>query len=393
MHPAFLNTALCQLLGIRYPIMSAGMNDCAGPELVAAVSNAGGLGSLGTGRADADYMRQEIRKVKALTDRPFAVQFPAKPLVHPHEADLPQEHVDFIDGLRTEFDVPAPARLPAPENEWWGAPSTPQSHQEVLQVILEEKVPVLVTFYGDPGGIAEQAHAHGVRVMSLVGTTRHARRCIQSGADVLIATGYDAGGHEGDIGTMALVPQVVDVAREMGRDTLVMAAGGIMDGRGLVAALALGATGISCGTAFLASPECRPFLGFIPFAKDEAPEPWYEEFIRGQLLAATEEGTSQQPVYSGGPMRALNNAYKQAWTRPGAPEALPPGMQPILVRSLLRGAYEAKRTELLANAAGQGVGMLRKVRPAAEVVAQMMREAGLIVSSMGGPAHGAGATA
>jgi NAD(P)H-dependent flavin oxidoreductase YrpB (nitropropane dioxygenase family) len=163
MHPAFLNTALCEMLGIRYPIMSAGMNDCAGPELVAAVSNAGGLGSLGTGRADADYMRQEIRKVKALTDRPFAVQFPAKPLVHPHEADLPQEHLDFIDGLRTEFNVPAPDRLPAPENEWWGAPSTPQSHQEVLQVILEEKVPVLVTFYGDPGGIAEQAHAHGVR--------------------------------------------------------------------------------------------------------------------------------------------------------------------------------------------------------------------------------------
>jgi NAD(P)H-dependent flavin oxidoreductase YrpB (nitropropane dioxygenase family) len=108
MHPAFLNTALCEMLGIRYPIMSAGMNDCAGPELVAAVSNAGGLGSLGTGRADADYMRQEIRKVKALTDRPFAVQFPAKPLVHPHEADLPQEHLDFIDGLRTEFNVPAP---------------------------------------------------------------------------------------------------------------------------------------------------------------------------------------------------------------------------------------------------------------------------------------------
>lgn len=384
MHPTYLNTALCKLLGIRYPIMSAGMNDCAGPELVAAVSNAGGLGSLGTGRADADYMRREIRKVKALTDKPFAVQFPAKPLVHPHAADLPREHVQFVESLRSEFDVPRPAGLPAPEDEWWGAPSTPESHQEVLQVILEERVPVLVTFYGNPGDITQQAHEHGTKVMALVGTTRHARRCIEAGADVLIATGYDAGGHEGDVGTMALVPQVVDVAREMGRGTLVMAAGGIMDGRGLVAALALGASGVSCGTAFLASPECRPFLGFIPFAKDEEPEPWYRDFIRGQLLAASEEGTSQQPVYSGGPMRALDNAYKQAWSRPGAPKSLPPGMQPILVRELLRGAYEARRTELLANAAGQGVGMLRRERPAAAVVEQMMDEASRLVAVMGG---------
>lgn len=261
-------------------------------------------------------MRREIRRVKALTSRPFAVQFPAKPMAHVYAAQLPREHVDFIAGLAAEFNVPLPEHLPKPEDEWWGAPSTAQQHQELLEVILDEQVPVLVTFYGNPGGIVEQAHQRGTRVMSLVGTTKHAERCIESGADVLIATGYDAGGHEDDVGTMALVPQVVDVAQRMGRSTTVMAAGGIMDGHGLVAALALGAVGISCGTAFLASPECRPFLGFIPFTKDEEPEPWYRDFMLGQLLNATEDGTSQQPVYSGGPMRALDNAYKQAWARP-----------------------------------------------------------------------------
>lgn len=378
------SAALCRLLGIDYPIMSAGMNDCAGPELVAAVSNAGGLGSLGTGRANADYMRREIRKVRALTDRPFAVQFPAKPLHHPQQADLPQSHKAYVEELAARSDIPEPKRLPAPEDEWWGAPSTPEEHEEVLATILEEKVKVLVTFYGNPGArLVERAHAAGTIVMALVGSTAHARRCIESGADVLVATGYDAGGHEGEIGTMALIPQVVDAAREAGRGTLVMGAGGIMDGRGLAAALALGAAGVSCGTAFLASPECRPFLGFIPFARDEEPAAWYSELIRKQLLDASEADTSQHRFYSGGPMRALKNAYRQAWHEPDAPGPLPPGLQPVLVRKLLRGAYEANRTELLANAAGQGVGMLRSVRPAGEIVKAMALEATEILAALG----------
>lgn len=383
MNMKILSGKFCKLLSIDYPIMSAGMNDCAGPELVAAVSNAGGLGSLGTGRANADCMRREIRKVRALTGRPFAVQFPAKPLYHPKQAELPQSHLAFVEDLTSRFGIPEPERLPAPEDEWWGAPSTQEEHDEVLDVILEERVPVIVTFYGNPGArLVERAHAAKAIVMSLVGSTAHARRCIESGADVLVATGYDAGGHEGEIGTMALIPQVVDIARHMGRGTLVMGAGGIMDGRGLAAALTLGAVGVSCGTAFLASPECRPFLGFIPFARDEEPAPWYAELIRRQLLEASEADTSQQRVYSGGPMRALKNAYKQAWSEPGAPEALPPGLQPVLVRKLLRGAYEARRTEVLANAAGQGVGMLRAVRPAGEIVRGMALEALQVLAAL-----------
>lgn len=198
------NNRICEVLGIKYPIVQGGMAWIADASLAAAVSEAGGLGII-TGTAPIEWIRAEIRKVKKLTDKPFGVNVM---LMAPHAA-------------------------------------------EVAKLVCEEKVPVVTTGAGSPGKYMEMWKENGVKVVPVVASVALARRMEKLGADAVVAEGCESGGHIGSLTTMALVPQVVDAL-----DIPVLAAGGIADGRGMAASFMLGAEGVQIGTRFLVAKEC-----------------------------------------------------------------------------------------------------------------------------------------
>jgi nitronate monooxygenase len=241
-----LHTRLCELLNIKYPIIQAGMGGHTTPELVAAVSNAGGLGILGASRLTSQQLKDGIHKIKSLTNRPFGVNLVlAPPEQGNHDVATAQR---FLDQFRQELNIP----LSAPDtNHRIQMPPSPISDH--LRIILEEeKVPVLSIGLGDPTKLVEQAHTSGAKVMVMVTTVEEAVKVEKGGVDIVVAQGFEAGGHRSTfqlnsndeeevpmIGTLALVPQIADAVA-----IPVVAAGGIMDGRGLVASLALDAAGV-----------------------------------------------------------------------------------------------------------------------------------------------------
>lgn len=201
-----LNTPLCELLEIKYPVIQGGMAWIADAELAAAVSNAGGLGIVSAMNADAEWLRGQIRKVKSLTNKPFGVNIM---LMSP-----------FV--------------------------------QQVAQVVTEEGVPVVTTGAGSPGKYMPAWLDAGIKILPVTPSTAHARMCERSGATAVIAEGGESGGHIGELSTMALVPQVCDAV-----SIPVIAAGGIADGRGMAASFILGAIGVQMGTRFLVAHECN----------------------------------------------------------------------------------------------------------------------------------------
>jgi nitronate monooxygenase len=327
-----MKTALCNMLGIEHPIIAAPMGpDLTGPELVAAVSNAGGLGILQAQFCPPPLFREEIRRVRALTDKPFGVnlllQFPA------------DDHV---------------------------------------AVCLEERVPVLSFFWGDPTPYVERAHAAGVKVFHQVGTVADARRAADAGVDVIIAQGVEAGGHVvGEVSTLALVPRVVDAVAPRP----VAAAGGIGDARGVVAVLALGAQAAVLGTRFLASAESRA-------------HPHYKQ----KLLAANEGDTVRTTLFGHGwpnaPHRTLRTEFVQQWlgqeargqeSRPDEPavgQTVIAG-QPMPVLRFMGfppnsdASGDIDSIDLLA---GQGVGLVREIKPAGQIVRDLVEEARQIIA-------------
>ena len=256
-----LRTPLCDLLSIDVPIIQAGMGwDKEGmttpPDLVAAVSNAGGLGCIGGSSIRPEVIRERIRAVRKLTNRPFGVditlpkmedvKIPDPDEVHKEIEEKYPRHAKFTDELIPKLGLtPQP-----PDRKSWV--KTPKATREQLKVILEEEVPILIIGLGDTAEVVPLAHERGIKVMALAGAVKHALSHARKGADVIIAQGYEAGGHTGTIGNFPLVPQIVDAVKPKP----VVVAGGICDGRGVAAALALGAVGVWCGTAFLVSKEC-----------------------------------------------------------------------------------------------------------------------------------------
>jgi NAD(P)H-dependent flavin oxidoreductase YrpB (nitropropane dioxygenase family) len=356
-----LHTKLCDILGVEYPIIQAGMGRVSGAELVAAVSNAGGLGVLGASVWTVDEMRDEIRKVKQLTDKPFGVDLlfpgmmespaPEGPLrASMVKAMLPQEQVDFVEKLKAEWGVPATdpeLRIP-----------TIMRPRESAEVLFEEKVPFFVSGLGFPEWLEPEAHANGMKMIHLVGNVKGAKRAAQAGADIIVAQGTEAGGHTGRIGTLALVPQVVDAIAPVP----VVAAGGIGDGRGVAAALALGACGVLVGTRFVATKESREF-----------------EFQKRKIVAATDEDTRVTKIYSGKTLRAIRNKLIEAWDASGV-QTLPMPMQSLLMMDLLEGLHQAGMTDYLSGLAGQVSGLITEVKGAAEVLEDIVTEAGEILS-------------
>jgi nitronate monooxygenase len=341
---------LVALLGSDLPIVQAPMAGTTTPELVAAVSGAGGLGSLGASVLEPDELRAAIRRIRELTDRPFAVN-----LFAPHDQPEPtDEVVAAVDAVlrpvRQDLGLPEPVRE---------RPLVPPDRFEaLLEVVLAERVPVFSFTFGIPP--LDDLRTVGVRVLGTATTVAEATQLERAGADAVVAQGAEAGGHRGTfaadfeeafIGTMALVPQVVDAV-----GIPVIAAGGISDGRGIAAALALGADGAQLGTAFIPCPE-------------SAAPPGYKRAV----LAAAEESTIVTRVYTGRPARAIRTPLLERLESSGV-EPAPFPAQAALLWDFRSAAAELDRPDLLFLLAGQAAGLSREL-PAAELVATLAAEA------------------
>ncbi len=371
-----LHTRVCDILGIEYPVVLAGMGGVATAELVAAVSEAGGLGVIGAATMPPEEIEEQVRKVRSLTDKPFGVDIllpsgvaptgvpggnggqgaPAEmPELPKNPIDLlPQPYKDFIRKAKQEFGLPDDEET---QEEFSRSIRRvglgPAFAKRQIEKILELKVPVFASGLGNPGPFVEAFHAIGAKVIALVGNVKNARRVAEGGVDIIVAQGTEAGGHTGRIGTMALVPQVVDAVAPIP----VLAAGGIGDGRGLAAALALGADGVWVGTAFLVTKEAN-----------------WPQVLKERILAATEEDTRVTRLYSGKTMRNINNPLIELWEQSGIP-ALPMGPQGLVSGELMNAARRAGKLELLMNPAGQIAGMLHEMKPARQVLEEMVAQA------------------
>jgi len=352
-----LRTKLCDILGIEYPILLAGMGSrgkATPARLVAAVSEAGGMGVIGGSGLPAEELQGVIREVRKMTDKPIGVDLilPAKlaqgagvtrtEVRRQLNAKFP-EHVAFVRKLMEEYGLPDVYV----DNE---AVISVNLIENQVRVIMEEDVQVFAAGLGDPSWVAPQAHAKGMTVMGLVGSPRNAARQKAAGVDMVIAQGHEAGGHTGRIANFPLIPQVVDAVRP----TPVLAAGGIADGRGVAAALALGAVGAWVGTAFLVAEECD--IGPI---KQQA------------ILDGRSEDFDVRRVYTGKTMRGAKTPVIEAWDASGL-EPLPMPYQKIMMDDFNEAAVRAGRDDLISNPVGQIGGMLGERRPAAKIMADLV---------------------
>ena len=308
-----LKTAICGLFGIEHPIIQGGMAYVGTTELVSAVSDAGGLGIIGTGNAEPDWVRQQIRLTRGRTNKPFGVNVI---MISP-----------FI--------------------------------KQVMKVILEEKVAVVSFGGGNPGVYIPKLKKAGLKVMSVVSTVALARRLERAGADVIVAEGMESGGEVGETTTIALVPQVVDSVK-----IPVVAAGGIADGRGLVAALALGAQGVQMGTRFVCSNECTA-------------HPKYKE----EIVKATDRSTVVSAHKTGYPMRSLKNRLTQRFREleesgASAEELMAFGQGKIRL-GLIEGDVE--EGSLLA---GQIAGLIKDIKPVKVIIEEIVAEAERILAGL-----------
>jgi nitronate monooxygenase len=361
--PPSLTTPLCDRLGIRHPVILAGMaGGPTTPELVAAVSEAGGLGTFGLAGMSEPAVRAAIRAARERTRAPIAVNVLLAPSRPP--ADPPASVAAALAPIRRELGLPAPApaeRRPAPP-----------SPVALLRAALEEGATIVSTGLGDPAEVVPLARDAGAPVLAMVATVADAVAAAASGADVIVAQGAEAGGHRSNfalpddgpppmVGTLALVPQVVAAV-----DVPVVATGGIMDGRGLVAALALGAQAAQFGTRFL-------------LARESGANPGY----RARLAEAADTETRIITAFSGRPARGLPNRVLTALEDAGEPSLgwprQSPGWADIRAASDRRGSGDFT-TLWAGQAARLGAG---PERGAAEIVATVLAEAVAVIGGLG----------
>lgn len=307
-----MRTPICDLLGIEHPIFLAGMGGVAYAEVCAAVSEAGGFGTLGMATMDVDGMRDQMREVRKRTDKPFGV--------------------DLLAAL-------------------------PVQVMASMDVIIDEGASAFIAGLGVPGPVIQKCHDAGLIVMSMCGKVSHAVAAEQAGCDVVIAQGTEAGGHTGQVAGMALIPQIVDAV-----DIPVLAAGSIVDGRGLAVALAFGAQGVWMGTRFIASEEAHA-------------APLYKQ----RLTEAGSADTIVTRCYSGKPMRVVGNAYVDDWER-RKDELLPfPDQMALSVRNgvmpLMSGVDKDVDLGRSCLPAGQGTGGIEEILSAREIVERVILEA------------------
>lgn len=310
-----VKTDLCQLLGIKYPILQGGMAWVATAELAAAVSNGGGLGIIGAGHMPPEALRTEIVNCKKLTDKPFGVNVM---LLSP-----------FV--------------------------------KEVMQVVLEERVPVVTTGAGNPGEYIPALKEIGSKVIPVVASVALARRLERFGIDAIIAEGHESGGHIGDITTMVLVPQIVDAV-----SVPVIAAGGIADSRGLVAALSLGAQGVQVGSRFVCSTECT-----------------VHEKYKAAVIKCKDRSTVATGVATGHPVRVIENKLTREYVRMERAGASVEELEK-LGEGKLRIAAREGDVDLGSVMIGQISGMIDNIKPAAEIIQEIIGGADEIIHKLQG---------
>jgi enoyl-[acyl-carrier protein] reductase II len=300
------STRLCDLLSIKYPILQGAMAWIADGKLAAAVSEAGGMGVIGTGNADSRWLKEQIDMARSMTDRNFAVNLMlASPYV-----------------------------------------------QEVVDLIIQEKIPVVTTGGGNPGIFMERFKDQNIKVIPVVASLALAKRLARLGADAMIVEGMESGGHVGEMTTMCLVPMVADAV-----ELPVIAAGGIADGRGLMAALALGAEGVQVGTRFVCARECNV-------------HPDYQE----KVIKARDRATVVCGITTGHPVRAIHNKFTRKYL-----QAETQGLGKEELEEMGRGRYPAAAVEgdveFGSVLAGQIAGLVSRVQTAEEIVMDIMQGA------------------
>jgi enoyl-[acyl-carrier protein] reductase II len=316
-----IRTRICDLFGVEKPIFLAGMGGVAYSRVCAAVSEAGGFGVLGMASEPPERIREEMRAVRALTRKPFGV--------------------DLLAAL-------------------------PETIEAAIDVIVAEGASAFIAGLGVPETVIDKCHRAGVKVMSMCGKVSHAVHAERAGCDAVVAQGTEAGGHTGQVAGIALIPQVVDAVR-----IPVLAAGSIVDGRGLAAALALGADGAWMGTRFIASHEARA-----------------AELYKKRITEIREEDTVVTRAYSGKPMRVIRNRYvDEMEAHPERilrfPEQFAASARAGVFTAMSGPAYEPD-TDRACMPAGQGAGAIRDIRSCAEIVDLVMAEADATIGRLAG---------
>jgi NAD(P)H-dependent flavin oxidoreductase YrpB (nitropropane dioxygenase family) len=356
-----VRTPLCALLDIEYPIVGFSPSE----HVAAAISRAGGLGVLGCVRFNDP---EELDAVLGWMDtntggRPYGVDvvMPARIPAEVGQLDLdeliPAGHRDFVEQTLVRLGVPP---LPAGSDAGGGVLGWLHSvARQHVEVALAHPASLIANALGPPPpDVISRAHDRGMRVAALAGKAEHARSHVASGVDIVVAQGYEAGGHTGEIASMVLIPEIADA---VGDQVPVLAAGGIGCGRQVAAALALGAVGVWMGSAWLTTEEYT--LGSSVPALREA------------LLAATSSDTVRSRIYSGKPARLLKNRWTQAWTEPDAPDPLPMPLQNLLVSEAHQRLMRSGQPDVVPMPVGQIVGRMNDVRSVADVIAALLREA------------------
>ncbi len=361
-----MRTEVCEMFGIEFPLFA--FSHCR--DVVAAVSNAGGLGVLGAVAFSPARLEEELSWIDGhVGGRPYGVD-----VLVPRKIDksaeagsvmaaIPAQHWDFVSHLLDKYGVPAPAA-----GQGYGAQAAQAEARQVttagvsdlIDVSLAHPVRLMASALGTPPpAMVERAGAAGVPVAALVGTAEHARRQAAAGVDLIVAQGTEAGGHTGEISTMVLVPEVVDAVAPLP----VLAAGGIATGRQMAAALALGASGVWCGSVWLTTEEA-----------ETAPA------VKEKMLAATSRDTIRSRSRTGKPARQLRSAWTDEWEGPDSPGALPMPLQMIVAESTMRHIGKVAESgnpgarELANYFVGQCVGLMNTVKPARQVVYDMVEE-------------------
>ena len=309
-----LKTPLCDLLGIEKPVFQGGMAWIADASLAAAVSEAGGLGIIAAMNANADWLRDQIHELRRRTDKPFGVNVM---LMSP-----------FAD--------------------------------EVAQVVIDEKVPVVVTGAGNPRKYMPAWTEAGIKVIPVVASVALAKLVARAGASAVVAEGTESGGHIGELTTMVLVPQVVDAV-----DIPVLAAGGIADGRGVAAAFMLGAQGVQVGTRFLVADECT------------VAEPYKELVLKAKDISTRATGRS-----TGHPVRALKTRFTNEYAKLEAEGADPDKLAEFGTGALRRAAKEGD-VERGSFLCGQVAGMVRERQSAADIVDDLVSDGEKVLGKAG----------
>ncbi len=349
-----LHTKLCDMLGIEYPVIA--FTHC--KDVAVAVINAGGFAVLGEAMHTPEDIAADVGWIRDRVDgKPFGIDLVLPASVPPSGtldelmAQIPDTHRAFADDIKARYDVPDPKG--SVDLHQWGGLNQELARAQ-LEVLLDERVPVIASGLGSPAFMLDAAHERGIKVFGLVGKARQAKRQLEAGVDAIIAQGYDAAGHTGAVGTFSIVAEVAAMAG----DTPVIAAGGVTTGRHLAAALCLGASGVWTGTLWLASRESD-----------------VDMIIKERILEASVEDTTYSTSISGMTMRVFTCPWTTEWSKPEAPPVLPAPYQMLLSSDYIQGANDNRRGDLMTEAVGQGVGFVTSMKPAKQILFDMVEEA------------------